>query len=565
MAEEKNTNEENTTNEEQDAVESAPVKKNDVRRDAIIKTVIIIAIIVVVNIITNQLFTRVDLTKNKSYTLSQVSDDIIKNLNDNIVIKAYVSENLPPPVNNLGRQVKDVLEDYRSLSDGKLNYEYINISLENESDQPVIEEAKGYGIQPVQFQVTNQGKMEVVNGMVGIVLFYKGKTESIPFVQSPENLEYDITSRILQISTEKKKKIGFVNGHGEYDLSSMQRLNQALSAQYDIQAVDLSLNKPVPDDVDVLLVLGPKSEIPEAQKYLIDQFIMRGKNVAFLMNKVAPNFQQQIVMGEPVNTGLDDMLANYGIKVSDDLVRDLQCGYIQQRSQMGMNILQPYFYFPKITDINHDIGAFSKLNEVILQFASSLDTSVAAGKNLTITPLFKSSEKSGIATGFYILNENQFNNLPQEAIDTLFGLSGLLMGAVYEGTFTSFYNDKPQPQDTSEGSATFNVVHKSQSEKPGRILAVGDADFIDENNAQTIGNLVFFLNMVEYLADDAGLSEIRGKAFSEAPIEDESDDTKRFVRYFNLIFPPVLVLLVGFFIWDRRKSRRKKLQAEESE
>jgi gliding-associated putative ABC transporter substrate-binding component GldG len=552
-------------NDEQDDEIVANSKKNDVKRDAIIKTVIIIAIIVVINIITNQIFTRVDLTKNKSYTLSQVSDDVIANLNDNIVIKAYVSENLPPPVNNLGRQVKDVLDDYRSLSDGKLNYEFINLSLESESDQSIIEEAKGYGIQPVQFQVTNQGKMEVVDGMVGIVLFYKGKTEAIPFVQAPENLEYDITSKIMQIANEKKKKIGYVNGHGEYDITNMQRINQALTAQYDVLPVDLSLNKPVPDDVDVLLVLGPKSELPEPHKYMLDQFIMRGKNVAFLVNKVAPNFQQQIVMGEPVTTGLDDMLLNYGIKVNDNLVRDLQCGYIQQRSALGMNILQPYYYFPKITNINHDIGAFSKLNEVILQFASSLDTTVAAGKNLTITPLFKSSERSGVATGFFILNENQFNNLPTQAMDTLFDQQGLLMGAVYEGTFTSFYNGKPQPQDTLEGSAPFNVQHKSQSEKPGRILTVGDADFVDENNAQTIGNLVFFLNMVEYLADDAGLSEIRGKVFSEAPIEDESDDTKKFVRYFNLIFPPLLVLLVGFIIWDRRKARRKKIQSSESE
>jgi len=536
-------------------------KKNDVKRDMIIKTLIIIAIIVVVNIITTELFTRVDLTKNQSYTLSKVSEDVIYNLNDNLVIKAYVSENLPPPFNDLGRQIKDVLDDYRALSDGRMNYEYISVSLENEGDKEIVDEAKGYSIQPLQFQVTNQGKMEAVDGMVGLVLFYKGKTETIPFVQSPENLEYDITSRIMQISNEKKKKIGYVNGHGEYEIPNMQRINQALSAQYDIQAVDVALNKPVPDDVDVLLVLGPKTELPEHHKYLIDQYIMRGKNVAFLINKVAPNFQKQIILGEPVVTGLDPMLQHYGIKVNDDLVRDLQCGFIQQRSPIGLNVLQPYYYFPKITDINRDIGAFSNLNEVILQFASSIDTNAASGKNLNITPLFKSSERSGVATGFFVLNETQFQNLPESAMDTLFDKSGLLMGAIYEGTFQSFYNGKEQPQDTLVGSIPFNVQHKSQSEKPGKILVVGDGDFVDESNSQSMGNLVFFLNMVEYLADDVGLSEIRSKIFSEAPIEDTKTSTQNFIRYFNLIFPPVLVLIIGFFVWDRRKARRKKLQS----
>jgi gliding-associated putative ABC transporter substrate-binding component GldG len=536
-------------------------KKKDVKRDMIIKTLIIIAIIVVVNIITTELFTRVDLTKNQSYTLSQVSEDVINNLNDNLVIKAYVSENLPPPFNDLGRQIKDVLDDYRALSDGKMNYEYISVSLENEGDKDIVSEAEGYSIQPLQFQVTNQGKMEAVNGMVGLVLFYKGKTETIPFVQSPENLEYDITSRIMMISNEQKKKIGYINGHGEYEIPNMQRINQALSMQYDIKAVDVSMNKPVPDDIDLLLILGPKNEIPEPQKYMIDQYIMSGKNAAFLINKVAPNFQQQIILGEPVTTGLDPMLNHYGIKINDDLVRDVQCGFIQQRSAIGLNILQPYYYFPKITNINREIGAFSNLNEVIFQFASSIDTNVAAGKNLNITPLFKSSDRAGIASGFFVLNETQFQNLPESALDTLFDKSEILMGAVYEGTFQSFYNGKEQPKDTIEGSTQFNIQHKSQSENPGKILVVGDADFIDENNSQTMGNLVFFLNMVEYLADDVGLSEIRSKIFSEAPIEDTKTSTQNFIRYFNLIFPPVLVLVIGFFVWDRRKARRKKLQS----
>ncbi len=560
---EKKNKEENI--EEQDEESTAKDIKNQVKRDAIIKTLIIIGIIVVVNIIATQLFTRVDLTKNKSYTLSQVSKDIIAGLNDNILIKAYVSENLPPPVNNLGNQIKDVLDDYRNISDGRLNYEYINVSYESEGDQSIVTEAEGYGIQPVQFQVTNQGKMEVVNGVIGLVLFYKGETKAIPIIQNAENMEYEVTSAIMQISNENKKKIGYVTGHGEYDITQMQRINQALTTQYNLQAVDLSLNKPVPDDVDVLLVLGPKSEIPEAQRYLIDQFIMRGKNVAFLINKVVPNFQQQIVMGEPVTTGLDPMLENYGIKVKENLIRDMQCGFVQQRTQMGMTLLQPYYYFPKITDINRDIGAFSKLPEMILQFTSSLDTSMTASKNVNVTPLLKSSDRSGEVTGFFVLNEGQFQNLPEQALDTLFDEPGFLLGAIYEGTFTSFYNGKDAPRDTNEGSAEFNVQHKSQSEKPGRILVVGDADFVDENNAQTMGNLVFFMNMVEYLADDAGLSEIRSKVFSEVPMEDVSDDTKRFVRYFNLIFPPVLVLLVGLFIWDRRKTRKKKLQASESE
>lgn len=540
------------------------MNKNNTKKDTLIKLAIIIGIIIVVNVIAKRVFTRVDLSKNKSYTLSTISKDMVKNLDDKMVVKAYFSEGLPAPYNNLRRSVQDLLDDYRSYSKGNLNYEFYNPtgSKEGEGENTELQkEAEKYGIQPVQIQAMDNDKMEVKKIYVGLVFLYAGKQEIIPVVQSVDNLEYEITSTIKRIITDKKKKIGFLTGVDETDYKKMQRINQTLSAQYDLAPVDVTLNKAVPDDIAALIVFCPKSELKETQLFMLDQYIMRGGRIAWLLNKVVPNFQQQIVIGDVVKLNLDDFLANYGIRVSTDLVRDLQCSSVQVQSQIGIPISVKYPFFPMITNINRTNPAFNNIQSLTLTFASTLDTSVAAGKNVKIKPLLFSSDKAGLAKDFFVLNLEQFQNMDKKAVDTLFNMKNLLMGAIYEGTFKSFYAGKTPPKDTVQGSTPFTVVPFNESQKESRMIVIGDGDFANEDNRPPADNITFFVNMVDYLVDDIGLAEIRSKESSEAPIEEVSDSTKKFIKYFNLIFPPAAVLLFGLFKLSQRRMRKKAMQS----
>ena len=537
------------------------MEKKDLKRDFLIKVAIIIGIIVVINIISIRVFTRIDLTKNQTYTLSPISKEIVGNLDDQLIIKAYFSDNLPAPYNNLRRQLRDMLNDYRSFSNGKLNYEFFNPTGEGEDNTELEQDAQKYGVQPVQIQVIDEDKLEVKKAFLGIVFLYEGRQEIIPVIQSTSNLEYQITSIIKKITTENKKKIGFLIGNGEYDYTKFAQINKILSDQYELRQIDVSLNKPVPDDIDVLIVLGPKEGIPESQKFMIDQFIMRGGNIAWLINKIAPNFQQQMVIGEPVSTNLDDMLAHYGVVIGNDLIRDLQCSAVQVQSPIGIPVSVNYPFFPLVTNIDQDIPAFRGIKSVILSFVSTVDLNAAEGKGLVVKPLLTTSEKSGRAEGFFILNLEQFQNIPRDAVDTLFGIKGVVVGATYTGKFKSFYAGKTPPQDTVEGSAPFNVQPINESVKESKMIAIGDADFANEENRPPQDNIIFFVNMVDYLTDDVGLTEIRSKVVSEAPIEDVSDGTKKFIKYFNLIFPPGIVLIIGLYIWNRRKLRKKTLQS----
>jgi len=537
------------------------MNRKDLKKDTLIKLAIIIGIIIAVNIIASRIFTRVDLTKNKSYTLSPISKEIVGNLQDKVVIKAFFSDNLPAPYNTLRRQVQDILNDYRSYSNGNLNFEIFNPTAEDENGDSQ-KEAQKYGIQPVQIQVIDNDKLEVKKTYLGMAILYQGKQELLPVIQSTANLEYDLTSSIKKLATEKKKKIGFLSANGEYDYTKFNNINSILSSQYELSKVDLPTTRNIPSDLTTLVVFGPKSELPEWQKFLVDQFIMQGGNVAFLINKVVPNFQQQIVIGDVVKTNLDDMLSSYGLVLNTDLVRDAQCSQVQVQSEIGIPISINYPYFPNITNINQEISAFKNIKSVVTSFVSSLDLNAANGKGLKVTPLLTTSEKSGKAEGFFILNVEQFQNLKKSSFDSLFNMKPIVVGAVYEGNFASFYAGKPIPNDTAKGVKEYSGVPINASQKPSKIVLIGDADFANEEQRVSKDNITFFVNMIDYLSDDVGLTQIRSKDNSEAPIEEVSDSTKKFIKYFNLVFPPVSVLLVGLFIWNRRKTKKKLLQSK---
>ncbi len=533
------------------------------KKDILIKTLIIIGIIIAVNVISKRVFTRVDLTKNQSYTLSAVSKEIVGGLDDKVLVKAYFSENLPAPYNNLRRQVQDILDDYKSYSGGNFNYEFINPSVASETEASELDkEAQKYGIQPVQIQAMDNDKLEVKRAYLGLVFLYGGKQETIPVVQSPDNLEYEITSILKKFANKEKKKVGFVNGHGEVELSKMQQTQQILSEQYTVEAVDLKTTGAIDPSFGVIFIMAPKSGFSEGEKFKLDQYIMNGGNVAFLIDKIVPNFQQQMVIGNPVTTNLDDMLASYGIVIRSDLIRDLQSSTVQVQSAIGFPISMNYPFFPAITNIAKDNPAFRNIKSVTLTYVSSLDLNATSGKGLEVKPLLQTSDKSGQVVDFFFLNLEQFQNMTKASVDTLFDEKSYVVGATYTGKFKSFYEGKEVPGDTSQSFVPFTGQRQGVSSKDSKIIAIGDGDFANEESRPPRENMIFLVNMVEYLMDDVGLAEIRTKISPESPIEETSDGNKKFLKYFNLIFPPALVLIIGLLAWKRRNDRKKSMQAK---
>ena len=259
------------------------------------------------------------------------------------------------------------------------------------------------------------------------------------------------------------------------------------------------------------------------------------------------------------------MMESYGVKINYDLIRDLQCALVTVQIQEGMQRQINYPYFPNISNVNRDITAFSGIQSVILPYASSIDLGAANGKDLKVEPILTTSNHSSRVSDVFILSYEQFLGMQKRFVDSAFNQPGYVVAASYYGKQKSFYAGKPIPQDTSKDAEPLIMEVKGQSDKNNRIVAIGDADFADEKSNPPEMNLLFFVNTIDYMADDIGLTQIRTKVSPEALIGDVSSGTKLFVKYFDLLLPPILVVILGLLFWRLKAVRRAKLQIKGNE
>lgn len=188
--------------EQDERLASRKKKTESRRRQGIISVLLVAGILIVLNVIAVQIFFRWDLTPNKIYTLSDASKNIVNKLDDKMVIKAYFTDNLPAPYNNNRRYLQELLDDYRSASDGKITYEIISPSDQEELEK----EAQKYGIQPVQVQTVKNDRAEALKAYMGLVILFGGKQEAIPFIGNTENLEYELTGVINRLTYRSLKR-----------------------------------------------------------------------------------------------------------------------------------------------------------------------------------------------------------------------------------------------------------------------------------------------------------------------------------------------------------------------
>jgi gliding-associated putative ABC transporter substrate-binding component GldG len=525
--------------------------KRTLKSHTLIRIAVVFAILVLLNIVSIRFFWRVDLTRNGIFTLSDASKSLMRNLDDRVTVKAFFTADLPAPYNNHRRSLLDQLNEYKAYSRGNLQYEFIDP--EGEKGE---EEAQQQGIAPLQVQVIKEDKAQVQRAYMGLVLLYEDRKEVIPVLQNPATLEYELSGTIKRLTSRGMKKVGFLTGHGEPGLEELRGIQESLRKQYEFAAVDVSKGAPVPADVAALVVMAPTGAIPDPHKFQLDQYLMGGGRIAFLLNRVDATLQKQF--GTPLQTNIDDLLAAYGVRVNNDLVRDVRCASVtlmQQQAGFQMQSQVPFPYLPLVSDFSKGNAMVKDLQGVVLFFASSVDTAGAAALGLSSEILMRSSAQSGRLTGMFAYTPlQQFTRAD-------FTESGIPLAAVVSGRFTSLYKGKPAPADTSAPAVSPSPAPKTESTDT-RIVVVGDGDLArDQYLGGGRGNLDFFANMIDYLVDDAGLITIRTKEASAPPLDPVADGTRNTLKIANLALPPFLMIGYGLVRWRMRRSRRKMLEA----
>jgi gliding-associated putative ABC transporter substrate-binding component GldG len=513
---------------------------NTKKTQTLLRVLLVLGILILVNFISVRIFGRLDLTKAGVYTLSDASKNLVRNLDDRVTVKAYFTEDLPAPYNNNRRAVLDILNDYKAYSKGNLHYEFINP--EGEKNE---REAQQAGIPPVEVQIVKEDKFEVKRAFLGLIMMYEDKKEVLPVIQNLGSLEYDVSAAIKRLTSRTKKRIGYTTGHHETALTSMQRASQEINTQYESVPVDLGSNvAEIPQDLAALLIIAPQTKFSDTAKYQIDQYIMRGGKVAFLLNKMNIDLSAQYKVAQPVDIGLEDMLENYGIRINSDLVRDKQCASItvmQNQGQFQMRSQVPFPYLPNAVNVDRSNPIVKDLQGIIFFFVSSLDTTLAANKGLKAEVLVRSSKNSGRQSGFVMIDP--FHPYTREELAE----SNIPLAAVVNGSFKSFFEGKSLVPHTTKSPDT-------------RIIVVGDGDFMKDDFAGNRGNLTFFVNIVDFLADDAGLITIRSKDIVQPPLEQVADGTKKLLKYGTLLLPPFLVIGYGLLRWRRRIALKRSLE-----
>lgn len=512
--------------------------------------IITAVILIIINLISLNLFSRVDLTDNKIYSLSESSLALVGDLSDRLNVKAYVSEDLPAPHNGDARYLKDILNDYKAYSHGYLHFEFID-PVKADKEQ----EAMGYRIPPVQFNVFRDDKTEFIKGYKGVVLLYGDKQETIPFIENTYNLEYDLSRSINKLTQTETPSIAFTTGHGEPDMSgSLSWANQLLQKEYRAQYLNLKNLKAISAEIKVLFVVAPKEKFDDWELYLIDQFIMRGGRAVFLIDRFDIDIQRTLVT--PIDNGLDGLLSFYGVGIEDKLVIDRQCNMVPVMRNMGqfqMQSIVNYPYYLAISNFNKENPIVKTLKSFDIIFASPLDLSPELNEGKERQVLFTSSGQSGTC-GIPVDISPEKKYFSED-----FGMKNLPLAAVLTGRFESYFTDKEIPEYSGTDTISAGTIpEKIDFIDDSRVVVVGNGSFITDDHKRNNTSFVILLNIADWTTQDKGLISIRSKQAGERMLKVIPDGTKKLVKYANILLMPILVTLFGVIRWQLKRSVRKK-------
>lgn len=504
-------------------------------------TLLIIGILVAINLLAAFFFYRFDLTKNENYSVSSPTKNILKTLDDLLSIKIYFSKDLPPNMVNLRQEVADLLAEYKAYGGDKLKIEFIDPG----KDQATERDALGLGIPKLQFNVWQKEKLQVVNGYSGIALFYADKKEIIPEIVSAQNLEYDLTTLIKKLISAKQEKIAFAVGNDELNIDrDLGSVNQFLSQQYEIVSVDLNQNQLLPADVKTLLIVGPTKIFSEKEKYIIDQFLMKGGSILLAYSGVSVD---QNLQPTKVDLGLSDQFESYGIKLNTNLILDGASFEIANFNTEYGPFLTQYPFWPRVIQSGFDQDSIvtNKLQAVVFPWTSSIEIIKDKVKDNQVQQLAKTTDKSWQVTENFDLNPQQeFRPTEQKSY---------LIAAAVLGKFASFFAGKTAPEGFADKPA--------EKTDDGRLAVIGNAQFVREGFVrQYRDNLIFFLNLVDNLTLSSDLISIRAKAISSLPLKNMSDSQRMFYKFAGIFSPALIVIILGIIKYIMRK--RKFFEAE---
>lgn len=447
--------------------------------------------------------TRLDVTEQKIYTLTDETRDILADITEPITLRLYLSSSLvnaAPEIRLHSERVIELLKTYEIVSNGMIDFQQFDpVSLSVEED-----EALGLGIAPIQLGVNDRAYFGLVatNTLDDI--------EVIPFFEPTETaaLEYDLTRIVSRLSNRDFPVVGVVSGLSlEDDGGGPVQFLQRLQDEFVVEQLPPDLNI-IPPYIDALVVIHPYALFDPA-RYAIDQYVIRGGRTLVLLDTLAemgpPSPQNAQALRFP-DSYLQPVLAAWGVDMASDVVVGDQTNALTVQTADGRQY--PYLEDFIANDFNEDDIVTAPLAGVFFQSPGSL--SQLPGATTEFIPLITTSDQAGV-----IPQSIAMQRQPPLSAQQFVPLGAQVLAARVTGMVRTAYPDGPPEQ--AAGITTDPPPLMAESTQPIDVIIVADTDFVSDEAitgasfGRPVSNSEFVVNAVEQLAGAANLTTLRGR------------------------------------------------------
>ena len=563
------------------------MNRKQLKRVHIIQLISTLAIILLVNYIGSFVFHRFDLTQEKRYSLAPETRQVLKGLDDVMFVRIYLDGNLPVGFNRLKTGISELLDEFRAYAPRNLQYEFIDPAADpdNRIRNNVFTRLYDAGLQPTNAQVrAKDGSVSQKIVFPGAILSYR-ETEvplnllknnpvlpgEVNLQQSIQSLEYEFISMIRNLSSDTIEKVAFLEGHGELDAYQVGDITKELANFYQVDRGAVMGRAGSLDPYAAVIIAAPVSPFPEEDKFVIDQYIMNGGKVLWLVDPVQVSMDS-LFMGTTIalyrSLNLEDQLFRYGVRLNPNLVKDIQCHVIPVNKGIAGGQadwqLSPWYYYPVISPGNDHLVTRA-LNMILIEFGSVIDT-VGEDPGIRKTVLLHTSPYSRQVS---VPAQISLRETEEAPLQSEYKQSRLPLGVLLEGEFESVFTNRSVPD--LRGGGEVSIREKSL---PTRMIVIDDGDIIrndvtdspegpaiaplgfDRYTSQTFGNREFILNAVNYLTDQTGLMRLRGREI-RLRLLDRQKIMQESLKWklINTLVPVLLVVLYGLAVHINRRKK----------
>ncbi|MDR2759892.1 MAG: GldG family protein [Spirochaetaceae bacterium] len=528
------------------------------KRQHWILTVISVVALVLSLLISRRLWFRLDLTKNKAYTISQVSRNLSDEIPDQVRITYYVSDKLSA-IHPLPGEIEDLLREYAAYSRGKIRF-----IRRDPAKTEMVQAVEQMGIQPRQIQSVERDEATFSTVYTGIVIEYLDRLEVLPWVFSLDTLEYDLSSRIRSMLRESGREVGVLVGDADKQWTSDYGYLDQIFTQSGYRVRLLSPGEEISDVLPVLLVLGGVEELDEWALYRIDRYIQNGGKVFFTLEGVFVDAKNTLESRIKTDGGLLAMVASYGAAVQAEMVLDRSALTLQYQTaapngSMQFRIIRYPHWIGVLTEnsnTKHPLTA--GFGGIDLFWASPIKLSPPESVEGEI--LFSTTPDAWLMTKDFSANPETSYLFEMEEPDTR---GSKVLAVALSGKFPSWFRDKPKPIREGSGEELPDLPAETQE---SRIVVIGDSDLattlIQMTQGQGFQNLDFMLKATDWLGNDDDIIGIRNRQPQAGRLDriidpEERLKAMRFSQILNVGLIPLGVVVLGIVRSLKRRTKTK--------